>query len=322
MKHTFYISLILLGGFLIAQFLGLAILNQYIDPVQSAVTGETEFKDLPVGERPQLEEKTAYLPVIVAVLIGTVIMLFLIRFQWTWIWKLWFLFAVVFTLTISLGAFMPKLAAMIISLLLGVWKIFKPNFWVHNLTELFVYAGLAVIFVPVFNVWSISILLVLIAIYDAYAVWKSKHMVTLAKSQAKAKVFAGFFVPYVDGDGKEKKSYDKEKKSEGVDEKTKWLRFPRMTSVKNISPQKRNTFRTAVLGGGDIGFPLIFAGVVFKEWGLWQSLIIPFFAMAGLAFLLWKGDKNKFYPAMPFIGAGCFLGLLVAWIVGRLLGVG
>ena len=55
MKHTFPIFLILLGGFLAAQFLGLAILNQYIDPVQSAVTGETQFKDLPVGERPEFE---------------------------------------------------------------------------------------------------------------------------------------------------------------------------------------------------------------------------------------------------------------------------
>ena len=294
MKHTLYISLILLGCFLIAQFLGLAILNQYIDPVQSAVTGETEFKDLPVGERPQLEEKTAYLPVIVAVLIGTVIMLFLIRFNWTWIWKLWFLFAVVFTLTISLGAFMPKLAAMIISLLLGVWKIFKPNFWVHNLTELFVYAGLAVIFVPVFNVWSISILLVLIAIYDAYAVWKSKHMVTLAKSQTEAKVFAGLLIPYKLGKLKLKKEN---------------------TSTKIVH---KIPVRTAILGGGDIGFPLIFAGVVLKEWGLWQSLVIPFFALAGLASLLWYAEEKKFYPAMPFISAGCFMGLGMVWWWGLL----
>ena len=224
-------------------------------------------------------------------------MLFLIRFQWTWIWKIWFLFAVVFTLTISLGAFLPKIAAVVLAVLLGIWKIFKPNFWVHNLTELFVYAGLAVIFVPVFSVWSISILLVLIAIYDAYAVWKSKHMITLAKSQAKAKVFAGFFVPYATQDKKEKVAHKN--------------MLPSLVPTKKIP--RGAALRTAVLGGGDIGFPLIFAGVIFKELGLWQSLIIPFFAAAGLAFLLWKGNEKKFYPAMPFIGAGCFLGLLVVW---------
>ena len=66
-----------------------------------------------------------------------------------------------------------------------------------------------------------------------------------------------------------------------------------------------------MLGGGDIGFPLIFAGVILKEFGLKYSLIIPFFAMLGLAFLLWWGDEKKFYPAMPFITVGCFLGLAV-----------
>lgn len=299
MKHTFPIFLILLGGFLVAQFLGLAILNQYIDPIQSKATGETEFKDLPLGERPELAEETSYVPVMIAILMGTGIMLLLIKFHWVWVWKTWFLFAIVFTLMISFAAFLPRLAAIVFALLLGLWKVFKPNFWVHNLTELFIYAGLAVIFVPIFNVWSISVLLVLIALYDAYAVWKSKHMVTLAKSQAKAKVFAGFFIPYA---LREKKT--KIHAGHGM---------PHLISQKKL-PQKVE-LRTAVLGGGDIGFPLLFAGVVLKEMGVWQGVVIPFFAAAGLGFLLWWGNEKKFYPAMPFIGAGCFLGLLVVWIL-------
>ena len=59
-------------------------------------------------------------------------------------------------------------------------------------------AAVAAIFAPVFSVLSVSILLVLISIYDAYAVWKSKHMITLAKSQAKANVFAGLMIPYTE----------------------------------------------------------------------------------------------------------------------------
>jgi hypothetical protein len=72
----------------------------------------------------------------------------------------------------------------------------------------------------------------------------------------------------------------------------------------------------ALLGGGDVGFPLLFAGVVLKEFGLWQSLVIPIFAMVPLALLFWKAEKDKFYPAMPFIGAGCLIGLLVVWLIG------
>ena len=77
--------------------------------------------------------------------------------------------------------------------------------------------------------------------------------------------------------------------------------------------------RTAILGGGDIGFPLIFAGVVMKELGIWQSMIIPFFALMGLAFLLWRSDEKKFYPAMPFIGAGCFIGLGLIYLIQYLI---
>ena len=196
--------------------------------------------------------------------------------------------AVTICLTTVLSIFIPVIISFIIALALGIWKIFKPNFIVHNLTELFIYGGLAAIFVPVFNLLSVSILLILIALYDAYAVWKSKHMITLAKSQAESKVFAGFLLPY---------------------------KIPKAKPLIKTKPVK---VRTAVLGGGDIGFPLIFAGVIMKEMGVWQSLVIPIFASLGLIYLLWKGDQNKFYPAMPFIGAGCFLGLGLVWLIGIL----
>jgi presenilin-like A22 family membrane protease len=142
-----------------------------------------------------------------------------------------------------------------------------------------------------FNIVSGIVLLVLIAVYDAYAVWKSKHMITLAKSQAKAKMFSGLLIPYQIGRSKKK--------------------LPKVQKIK-----KKVKIRTAMLGGGDIGFPLIFAGIILKELGLWQSLVIPFFAAAALGILFWKADEKKFYPAMPFIGAGCLIGLGVVMLIG------
>lgn len=289
MKHSIKITIILLLFFLLAQFIGIGIIYKYIDPTKTAETGETVFKELPVGERPPIEEKTSYIPIALAILIGTGILLLLIKFNWTWVWKIWFLLAVVLALVMAFGAILPKTLAIVLGLVLGAWKIFKPNFWIQNMTELIVYGGLAAIFVPVFNILSVSVLLIIIAAYDAYAVWKSKHMIKLAKSQTKAKVFAGLLIPYKLGKKPSKKV-----------------------------PKKKVKVRTAVLGGGDIGFPLIFAGVILKEMGLWQSLVIPFFALAGLAFLLWYGKEKKFYPAMPFIGAGCFIGLGVVWLLSLL----
>src|SRR3989344_8700595 len=194
MKHSLRMTVILLVIFLLAQFIGLGIIYKYID-TEKSTPGETVFKDLPIGERPPLEEKTSFLPIIRTIRIGTVLLLFIIKKNLVWIWKLWFLMAVTISLTIAFGIFIPAIIAFVIALFLAIWKIFKPNFIVHNFTELFIYGGLASIFVPVFNLLSVSILLILIAIYDAYAVWKSKHMITLAKSQAESKVFAGFLLP-------------------------------------------------------------------------------------------------------------------------------
>ena len=287
MKHSLFITFLLIAFFLLAQFIGLGIIYKYIDQVRSAEEGETVFKDLPVGERPPLKEETSFLPIFLTLVIGTVLLLFIIKRNLVWIWKIWFLMAVVISLTIALGIFVNPIFAFIAALIFGLWKIFKPNFIIHNITELFIYGGLAAIFVPLFNLLSVSLLMIGIALYDAYAVWKSKHMITLAKSQAQSKVFAGFLLPYKIFKAKPKPSM-----------RTKPVKV-----------------RTAVLGGGDIGFPLIFAGVIMKEMGLWQSLIIPLFASLGLIYLLWKGDEGKFYPAMPFIGAGCFLGLGLVWLL-------
>lgn len=294
MKHSFKATTVLLLLFLLAQFIGIAVLQQYVDVSQSAEEGEVVFGELPVGERPPLEESTSYVTVMLAILLGTGLAFLLMRYRLIWLWKAWFFIALLITMLVSLGAFLPVWIAFVVSFVFTTWRIFKPNFLVQTGTELFVYPGLAAIFVPIFSLSSISVLLILIAIYDAYAVWKSKHMITLAKSQAEAKIFAGLLVPYAEKENKIVRKHDGKigvgKKSTGI--------------------------RTAVLGGGDIAFPLLFAGVVFKEIGLWQSLVIPLFAALGLGLLFWKAEEKKFYPAMPFIAAGCFLGLGIVWLIG------
>ena len=77
--------------------------------------------------------------------------------------------------------------------------------------------------------------------------------------------------------------------------------------------------KIAVLGGGDIGFPLIFAGVVMKDLmlsnpeliGFLKTLIIPVFVSIALMYLLVSAQKDKFYPAMPYLTVGCVIGYFV-----------
>ena len=159
------------------------------------------------------------------------------------LWKLWFTSAIVLCLYIALAAFLSPWIALFLSLIVGIAKVFFPNRYLHNISELFIYGGLAALFAPILNVLAAFILLLILSVYDLYAVFKSKHMIKLAKFQTQSGVFAGLMLPY----GK--------------------------TSM--TASKKTGTHGTlAVLGGGDIGFPLFFAGAVLAVSGIISAAII------------------------------------------------
>jgi len=256
MKHDLGITLVLLALFLSAHLVGLLIVRHYLP----------EEQQLPLNiQKPQLEEQTSYLPIFLAILLASLLALLLIKFQALGLWKLWFFLSVIFTLTIAFASFLPQLLALGFALILAFFKIIKPNLIIHSFTEIFIYGGLAALFVPVLNLFSVILLLALISLYDMIAVWKTKHMVSMAKFQAKQKLFAGFYIPY--------------KK------------------------------KAAILGGGDIGFPLLFSAVLLKHFG-WPAAVLGIvLSAAALLLLLLLSKKNRFYPAMPFLAAGCFIAL-------------
>ena len=288
MKHSLKITLILIMFFLAAQLIGLIITNKYIK-TEVTETGEIkvkEVKPLPYKiERPVVEESSSFIYVLIAILIATVLILLLMKFKKVLLWRLWFFFAGFLTLSIAFSAFMPNNIAGIVALFLTFLKIYRPGLVIQNLSEIFVYAGLAAIFVPVMNLFAAFMLLLIISIYDFIAVRKTKHMIKLAKFQAKSKVFAGLIIPY---------------------------KIPGIAKGREVTKKR---IKTAILGGGDIGLPLLFAGVAMKSLGFNKALVISLFATAALSYLLLKSEKGKFYPAMPIISVGCVIGyILVSFI--------
>jgi len=304
MKHDLKITLLLIFIFISAQLIGLLITTRYLDQDETARTGKAEFSALPFNtERPDVEESQSFIWIMMGVLLGTVLVLLLIKFRKLAIWRIWFLLSVTLCLTVAFSAFMPDWMAFIIALTLGLLKIFRPTILIHNTTELFIYGGMAAIFAPIINVFSAVMLLLLISAYDIYAVWKSKHMIKMAEFQSQSRLFAGLMIPYHKKDNVVKI----EKKSQ-----------------KPVKGKKTEKVRNAILGGGDIGFPLIFAGVVLKTLvaigvniydAFLQTLIITGFTTIALAFLLFKSREDKFYPAMPFLSAGCFIGYGIVWLI-------
>ncbi len=304
--------------FIITQFIGLAVLQADIFHIEQEINGTIQTVSNPYLSwiaPPTLETDRDFFSMFPSLLIAFAIaisLLFLLsKFKLEFILKGWFFLVVCIALFLTIYAFEklvpwaidPTLALLIpaiIVLPLAFVKIFKRNFIVHNLTELFIYPGIAAIFVSILNFWTIIILLILISIYDIWAVWHSGFMQKMAKYQInKLKIFSGFFIPYVS-----KKMRLKLKKMKEMAKKNK-------SKIKD----KKMKVNIAILGGGDVIFPIITAGVLFKTWGLISALFVILGATLGLSYLFFFAKKKKFYPAMLFITAGIFLGIGLSYIL-------
>jgi presenilin-like A22 family membrane protease len=290
MKHTRKITAIILLMFLITQFIGLFVINYYQDV------------SLPFGmgvPDQEMDYSINFFSIIFSFIIAILIIVFLMNLKSGWIMRLWFFTVIMLTLAITLIAILnlPQrfyFLSLIFVLPFALMKVYQRNIIIHNLTELFIYPGIAAVFVPLLNItWAIG-LLILISIYDAWAVWKSGIMQKMAKYQMNnLRIFAGFLIPYLTK--KQRKQIEKIPKSK--------------------LKKKGIKVNTAILGGGDVAFTLIPAGVVLIHWGIWPAIGVIAGGLAGLAFLLLSSKKKTFYPAMPFITTGILIAMGISWLL-------
>lgn len=303
MKHSVKIVIILLFMFLVAQILGLFIINIYsphvVQSIQNNVTTNQTVYNLPYGIEPPADSAPKFnlISIIISFAIAILLIFILMKIRAEIFLRAWFFFVVTLALGIAINAFIIKLPyssliAIAIAIHLAIVKIYRRNILVHNITEVLIYPGIAAIFIPLLNLWTVILLLVLISVYDIYAVWHSGFMQKMAQYQIKKlRLFSGFFIPYMNP--KDKAKLDKSKK--GKKQKIK--------------------VNVAILGGGDVVFPIIFAGIVMQTMGIYSALLISLGATLALGLLFYYSEKGKFYPAMPFISAGCFVALILAHFI-------
>lgn len=329
MKHPLRQTIFLLSLFFITQILGLVLLSTtaIIEPVtiisQNQTINTTSFQvtyeDTAIGERPQMQGFSSVLYIVVAVAIGTILLLFLARLKkGILVWKIWYLLAVTIAMTVTFGTLLPTIIAFAIALILGISKVWYSHPLLHNITEIFVYVGVGLILVPLFSPFWALLLLLIISVYDMYAVWKSKHMVSLAKFTSQSKLFPGFSLSY----SAKTKSVIKKKLV------TTKKQVKKTSAKKSMSKKKNVSSHQAILGGGDVLFPLLFAGSILifllqsgfmVVHAIAYSLLISLGALLSLAILFKLAKKGTFYPAMPFITAGCVLGSIVLQLILFLL---
>ena len=173
-------------------------------------------------------------------------------------------------------------AILIMGVLIMLWLKY-PSVWVHDILIILGLAGAASFFGLGF-VPSVAVALLLIfSVYDFIAVYKTKHMVLMAKDMIEKKVILGFIIP------KEFKYF-----KDGLKEVKAGGNF-------------------MILGGGDVVFPSLLAVSVIPS-GFFKALIIVLFSLIGSFFSYWlfsRQDKKEPIPALPPIALFAIMGYLI-----------
>jgi len=334
--------------FLATQLIGIAVISAYSPQVVSVVNETTGIVEnvtitptLPYGmQPPELKPEISLASIIVAIVIATALILIITKLRARLFMRIWFFAVVWISIALTFNAFFVRFAyrnfallAAALALPFAFNKVFRRNIIIHNVTELLIYPGIAAVFVPILNIWTAAALLSAISAWDIYAVWHSQIMQNMAKFQIQQlNIFPGFFVPYMSK--KEKAKLELLKKGKEKKQKTeiKIREIRGMVRAMKAAPEEKKKMRKikkeklkkefakikvhlAILGGGDVAFSLIFAGVALRAFGLMNALIVVAFSTIALALLFIFSKKGRFYPAMPFITAGCWAGILLSLLI-------
>lgn len=260
MKYSFVMLATTVTLFLVCEFFGLYVTNFY------SVT------ELPYGiEPPEVSDVDAVLYLLFAIIFMTVVLLLLQKFNLAKFIKIWFGLAFLLCVSMSLSVFFGDWLAILGAFILLVLKAKESDLYVHNVSEVLVYGGVASVFVPILGLSSIVVLLLIISVYDFLSVFVTRHMIALAEGQREMGIFSGLLLKYKD--------------------------------------------ESAVLGGGDIAFPLLFASVAMRDFGAIPAIFSVYGAALGLILLVVLGKRDRYYPALPSLTLGTLLGFALSLLL-------
>jgi len=185
MKYSMLTMTLIITLFLIAEIFGLFVTSHFL------------FNDLPYGLRaPEVQQEASPWFFIAAIVVVTLVFLFLRKFKFDLIIKVWFFAAILISISVSLSVFIAGWMAFIVALAITIMKFKERDIYIHNIGEVLIYGGVVSLFAPVLNITAVIILLLAISLYDFIAVNLTKHMVKLAKAQQSLGIFSGIIVAY------------------------------------------------------------------------------------------------------------------------------
>lgn len=186
-NHSLFLQL--LGFFLIVQLVGLYVGFQLY---------QADVQPIIITENP--DDIANSFGLLGYVLLGTIIILLAIKFLpdnvLYWVFKGVEALAVFSTALIVFFSFVPEAFAILLAVGLVTIRIFAPQYLIwRNISSIVATIGAGSLIGVSAGVLPVIVFLVLLAIYDYIAVFKTKHMVTMAKAVAKKNLAFTFALP-------------------------------------------------------------------------------------------------------------------------------
>jgi presenilin-like A22 family membrane protease len=271
--------LVMLFFVMVVQILALAI-----TPAISA-SGNRVFED-PTS----IANPFAYM---LLILVFTGLLLLAMKLKRGWIISGFILLSIAVSIYYVMAAFMSPLLALVPTLVIMLLLHFYPEWYIIDAFGILVCAGISSLFGVSMTIPPTLLLLVVLAVYDAISVYKTRHMISLAEGAIKMKAPLLFVVP---------KSRDYS------------FRIDQEISNTSEETKKRGAY---FLGLGDAIIPTIL--VISASWSLpaggFYGLSLPVLgAMLGtyLGFLLlMTTSRDRPQAGLPFLNSGVILGFLM-----------
>jgi presenilin-like A22 family membrane protease len=202
------------------------------------------------------------------------------------------LFACLFgwALFVILVLWLPWVAAIAIGAVIGLGWFFFPRLWLQNLVMVIAMVAVGAVFGRMITPWTAMILLLVLAVYDFVAV-RFGYMIWMANKLSQSNTLPAFFLPKESGE---------------------WRSSLKESTLKADEPSSDRKY--SILGGGDIGFPLLLVSSVFVARGFGSALFIAAFTLVGLIAAYWiqaRFLKGKAMPALPPIAVVSLIGLII-----------
>lgn len=247
--------------------------------------------------------------IFVIIIVMTIIILIIARYWKKQVIQALILFAIGYTaffIFVPLFGFLPDVLPIIVSALIAVALVVTlykfPEWYIIDLCGVIVGAGAIAIFGISLSVLLVIVLLVVLAVYDAISVYKTKHMIDLADTVMDLKLPVLLVVPKI-------RRYSLIKETKSLKDTLK-------------EDEERDAF---FMGLGDIVMPgiLVVAAYHTIPDGLPIALSVLVGTLVGFLILMTFVIKGKPQAGLPLLCSGAILGYIISSYVffGTLVGI-